>query len=80
MMLPTDSRRQRLMAQDNDDAPLLDGAPPTSSGGFHCVGHARWMPHFRSVGKVKKRDGRFQPIKSIDQCPLYGVTWQLLLE
>jgi hypothetical protein len=65
MMLPTDSRRQRLMAQEKDDAPLLDGAPPTSRGGFHCVGHARWMPRFRSVGKAMKRDDGFSPIASM---------------
>ncbi len=37
---PTDSRRQRLKVRENEDAPLLDGAPPISSGGLHCVDRA----------------------------------------
>jgi hypothetical protein len=36
---PTDSRRQRLKVRNNDDVPLLKGAPPIKSGGLHCVDH-----------------------------------------
>ena len=35
---PTDSRRQRLKVGENEDAPLLGGAPPSSSG-LHRVDH-----------------------------------------
>jgi hypothetical protein len=38
--------------EENGDAPLLNGAPPITSGGLYCVDHGLSMPHGRTLCKA----------------------------